>query len=93
MTPARNAIVDARAIHKQFGAPEVLKGIDLVVAERELVSSSGPRARARRPSCAASTGSRSRPRASIVIDGVDLLHPKTDINAMTPAHRDGPCRR
>ncbi len=35
-------IVDARAIHKHFGALHVLKGVDLKVAERELVFVIGP---------------------------------------------------
>ena len=35
-------IVDARAVHKHFGALHVLKGVDLKVAERELVFVFGP---------------------------------------------------
>ncbi len=37
-----NPIVDARGIHKHFGALHVLKGVDLRVAERELVFVIGP---------------------------------------------------
>jgi polar amino acid transport system ATP-binding protein len=35
-------VVEARGIHKHFGALHVLKGVDLVVAERELVFVIGP---------------------------------------------------
>ena len=35
-------IVEARGIHKHFGALHVLKGVDLLVAERELVFVIGP---------------------------------------------------
>ena len=35
-------IVDARGLHKHFGALHVLKGVDLRVAERELVFVIGP---------------------------------------------------
>ena len=36
------SIVTARGIHKQFGHLHVLKGVDLEVAERELVFVIGP---------------------------------------------------
>ncbi len=36
------AIVEARGVHKHFGHLHVLKGVDLVVAERELVFVIGP---------------------------------------------------
>ena len=35
-------VVEARGLHKHFGALHVLKGVDLVVAERELVFVIGP---------------------------------------------------
>src|SRR5947208_187190 len=35
-------IVEARGIHKHFGALHVLKGVDLVLAERELAFVIGP---------------------------------------------------
>ena len=37
-----DAIVSALGIHKHFGALHVLKGVDLEVAERELVFVIGP---------------------------------------------------
>jgi ABC-type branched-subunit amino acid transport system ATPase component len=35
-------VVEARGIHKHFGALHVLKGVDLVVAERQQVFVIGP---------------------------------------------------
>ena len=48
----------AENVCKSFGRVEVLKGIDLEVAPREVFCSSGRPARASRRSCAASTTSR-----------------------------------
>jgi ABC-type polar amino acid transport system ATPase subunit len=41
MTPAR-PIIEARAIHKHFGALHVLRGVDFTVEERQLVFVIGP---------------------------------------------------
>ena len=42
MVAANKPIVEAHGIHKHFGALHVLKGVDLVLAERELVFVIGP---------------------------------------------------
>ena len=55
---ATTPMVQAEQVHKSFGRLEVLKGIDLEVAPREVMCIVGPvRARASRRSCAASTTS------------------------------------
>ncbi len=51
-------MVKAENVHKSFGRIEVLKGIDLEVAPREVMCSSGPPVPASRRSCGASTTSR-----------------------------------
>ncbi len=48
-------MVKAEGVHKSFGRVEVLKGINLEVAGGEVLCLLGPRARASRRSCAAST--------------------------------------
>src|SRR4029450_3703229 len=73
-------IVDARGVHKHFGALHVLKGVDLRVAERELVFVIGP----------SGSGNPTLPRClnrleepssgSVVVDGIAMLDPRTDIN-------------
>ncbi len=62
--PRGNAIVEARGIHKHFGALHVLKGVDLMVAERELVFVIGP------------SGSGK----STLLRCLNRLEPRTDIN-------------
>jgi polar amino acid transport system ATP-binding protein len=83
MTPPRgNAIVDVRGLRKSFGAAEVLKGIDLVVEPQELVFIIGPSGAGKSTFLRCLNRLEEPTDGSIVIDGVDLLHPKTDINAM-----------
>ena len=73
-------IVEARGIHKHFGAHHVLKGVDLLLAERELAFVIGPSGSGK------STLLRCRNRleqpssGSVIVDGVDLLDSRTDIN-------------
>jgi polar amino acid transport system ATP-binding protein len=82
MTTPQNPILDVRGLHKSFGGMDVLKGIDLAVAPQELVFIVGPSGagkstllrclnRLEEPTC-----------GCIFVDGVDLLHPNTDINTL-----------
>ena len=73
-------IVVAHDIHKHFGHLHVLKGVDLEVAERELVFVIGPSGsgkstllRCLQPAGRPSSG-------SITVAGIDMLSPHTDIN-------------
>ena len=76
--PAMSAVLELRGVTKAYGDHLVLRGIDLAVGEHEAIALIGPRARASRRCCAASTcsrrsttatscstASRSPPRASI----------------------------
>jgi ABC-type polar amino acid transport system ATPase subunit len=64
-------IVDARGLHKHFGALHVLRGVDLSVAERELVFIIGP----------SGSGKSTLLRClDLLVDGIDMLDPRTDIN-------------
>ncbi len=73
-------IVDARAVHKHFGALHVLKGVDLTVAERELVFVIGPSGSGKSTLLRCLNRLEQPSSGSVVVDGVDLLHPRTDIN-------------
>jgi len=73
-------IVDARAIHKHFGAQHVLKGVDLIVAERELVFVIGPSGSGKSTLLRCLNRLETPTSGAITIDGIDLLDPRTDIN-------------
>ena len=73
-------IVDARAIHKHFGTLHVLKGVDLKVSERELVFVIGPSGSGKSTLLRCLNRLEEPSSGSIVVDGIDMLDPKTDIN-------------
>ena len=73
-------IVEARGIHKHFGALHVLKGVDLVLAERELVFVIGPSGSGKSTLLRCLNRLEAPSSGSVVVDGVDLLDPRTDIN-------------
>src|SRR5712692_11451443 len=75
-------IVDARGIHKHFGALHVLKGVDLRVAERELVFVIGPSGSGKSTFLRCLNRLEEPSSGSIVVDNVDMMAPSTDLNAM-----------
>jgi ABC-type polar amino acid transport system ATPase subunit len=80
--PPRAPILEVRAVRKSFGGTEVLKGIDLTVAPQELVFIIGPSGAGKSTFLRCLNRLEEPTSGSIVVDGVDLLDPKTDINAM-----------
>jgi len=78
--PRGNAIVEARGIHKHFGALHVLKGVDLAVAERELVFIIGPSGSGKSTLLRCLNRLEEPTSGKVVVDGVDLLDARTDIN-------------
>jgi ABC-type polar amino acid transport system ATPase subunit len=79
MIPA-GPIVDARALHKYFGALHVLKGVDLRVAERELVFVIGPSGSGKSTLLRCLNRLEEPSSGSIIVDGIDMLDKRTDIN-------------
>ncbi len=73
-------MIQARAIHKHFGALHVLRGVDLAVAERELVFVIGPSGSGKSTLLRCLNRLEEPSSGSIVIDGIDLLDKRTDIN-------------
>lgn len=73
-------IVEARALHKHFGALHVLKGVDLLVAERELVFVIGPSGSGKSTLLRCLNRLEEPSSGAIIVDGIDLLSPRTDIN-------------
>src|SRR5882757_8596258 len=73
-------IVDARGIHKHFGALHVLKGVDLTVGERELVFVIGPSGSGKSTLLRCLNLLEVPSSGSVRVDGIDLMAPGTDIN-------------
>jgi len=73
-------VVEARGIHKHFGALHVLKGVDLLLAERELVFVIGPSGSGKSTLLRCLNRLEEPTSGSVRVDGVDLLDPRTDIN-------------
>nr|XP_061810432.1 LOW QUALITY PROTEIN: glutamine transport ATP-binding protein GlnQ-like [Nerophis lumbriciformis] len=69
-------------LHKSFGHLEVLKGVTLSVAPRELVFIIGPSGSGKSTFLRCCNRLEEPNRGSVIVDGVDLLNKKTDINAM-----------
>jgi len=82
MSPRRNPILDVRGLRKSFATTEVLKGIDLAVEPQELVFIIGPSGAGKSTFLRCLNRLEEPTDGSIFVDGIDLLHPKTDINAM-----------
>ena len=82
-------IIDARHIHKRFGTLEVLKGIDISVDEREVVSIMGPSG-AGKSTLLQILGTLSTPDSgSLLWDGQDVLRLRGDALAAFRGRRIG----
>src|SRR5258708_3999389 len=77
----RNLILEVRGLRKSFGPTEVLKGIDFAVEPQELVFIMGPSGAGKSTFLRCLNRLEEPTEGSILVDGIDLLHPKTDINA------------
>jgi polar amino acid transport system ATP-binding protein len=75
-------ILDVRALWKSFGTHEVLRGIDLAVAPQELVFMIGPSGSGKSTFLRCLNRLEDPSSGSIVVDSVDMMAPKTDLNAM-----------
>ena len=74
------AIVRARGIHKHFGPLHVLRGVDLEVAERELVFVIGPSGSGKSTLLRCLNRLEEPSSGRIEVDGIDMLDRRTDIN-------------
>ena len=75
-------ILEVRGLVKRFGALEVLKGIDLSVAPQELVFVIGPSGSGKSTLLRCCNRLEEPDEGSIAVDGVELMDPKCDLNAM-----------
>jgi polar amino acid transport system ATP-binding protein len=75
-------ILEVSGLRKSFGDLEVLKGIDLKVAERELVFVIGPSGSGKSTLLRCCNRLEEPTSGSIRVEGVDLMAPGVDINAV-----------
>ncbi|MEQ8395925.1 amino acid ABC transporter ATP-binding protein [Thalassobaculum sp.] len=80
--PESAAILEVTGLRKSFGTLEVLRGIDLTVRAQELVFVIGPSGSGKSTLLRCCNRLEEPNEGSIRVDGVELLDPKTDINAM-----------
>ncbi|MDX6750445.1 amino acid ABC transporter ATP-binding protein [Geminicoccaceae bacterium 1502E] len=76
------ALLEIRGLRKRFGELEVLKGIDLAVRERELVFIIGPSGSGKSTMLRCCNRLEEPSQGHIIVDGTDIMAPRTDINAM-----------
>ncbi len=75
-------ILQVRGLTKRFGPLEVLKGIDFAVAPQELVFVIGPSGSGKSTLLRCCNRLEDADSGSILLDGVELMDPKCDLNAM-----------
>jgi polar amino acid transport system ATP-binding protein len=75
-------ILEVSGLHKSFGELEVLKGIDLKVAERELVFVIGPSGSGKSTLLRCCNRLEEPSAGSIRVEGIDIMAPGVDINAV-----------
>ena len=80
MTGTTGPLLEVIALHKSFGAAEVLKGIDLQVALRELVFVIGPSGSGKSTLLRCCNRLEEPTSGSVRVDGTDILAPGIDLN-------------
>jgi ABC-type polar amino acid transport system ATPase subunit len=73
-------VIQAFGLHKHFGALHVLRGVDLVVAPRELVFIIGPSGSGKSTLLRCLNRLETPDSGSVTVDGTDLLDRRTDLN-------------
>jgi ABC-type polar amino acid transport system ATPase subunit len=81
-TPPQPPILEIVGLRKSFGHNEILCGIDLKVAPQELIFVIGPSGSGKSTLLRCCNRLEEPSAGAIFVDGVDLMAPATDINAM-----------
>ncbi len=75
-------MIEVTGLHKYFGSLEVLRGIDLTVEAGEVVCVIGPSGSGKSTLLRCVNLLEEPTRGRVVVDGVHLTHPETDIDAV-----------
>jgi len=73
-------MIEIKNLHKKFGNLHVLKGIDLNVAEGEIICFIGPSGSGKSTLLRCINALEEPDEGSVIIKGVDIAHPKTDMD-------------
>ena len=82
-------MIYVKNLHKYFGGLEVLKGIDYHVKPGTCVVVIGPSGSGKSTFLRCLNRLEKPTKGSVVIDGVDIMDPKTDINQMRQKNWNG----
>lgn len=74
------AVLDIQGLHKSFGATEVLKGVDLTVADQELVFVIGPSGSGKSTLLRCCNRLEEPTQGRIIVDGQDITASGVDLN-------------
>jgi len=77
-----SSLLEVRGLRKSFGGTEILRGIDFSVAAQELVFVIGPSGSGKSTMLRCCNRLEEPTAGHVFVDGVDLMAPSTDINAM-----------
>ena len=75
-------MIEVTGLHKSFGEVEVLRGIDLSVAEREVVCVIGPSGSGKSTLLRCVNRLEEPTAGRVVVDGVEVTAPKVDIDVV-----------
>ncbi len=75
-------MIEVTGLHKHFGSLEVLRGIDMTVEAGEVVCVIGPSGSGKSTLLRCVNLLEEPTRGQVVVDGVNLTHPETDIDAV-----------
>ena len=75
-------MIEVQDLHKSFDRLEVLRGVDFSIAEGEIIALVGPSGSGKSTLLRCINGLEEATRGSVLIDGVDVTHPKTRLDAI-----------
>ncbi|MDR2725864.1 MAG: amino acid ABC transporter ATP-binding protein [Candidatus Adiutrix sp.] len=75
-------MIEVKGLHKSFGRLEVLRGVDFTIREGEIIVLVGPSGSGKSTLMRCINGLEEATSGSVLIDGVDVTHPNTKLDAI-----------